>query len=158
MVTSSASRPVASIVSDSPSPVGSVTVPETVRAEAFALSVAPSLNERTVGIAAAIVGTFLAVFAPVNDFEGFLYLIGSVFAPMAAIVCVDFFILHRDASSSKVDVRNMVLWVLGFALYRFSLTWDLPCGNTLPVMTAIALAAILVDKVTRTPKGEDAGV
>jgi len=109
-----------------------------------------SLDERAVGIAAAIVGTVLAIFAPVNDFEGFLYLIGSVFAPMAAIVCVDFFILHRDASSSKVDVRNIVLWVCGFALYRLSLAWDLPCGNTLPVMVIIAIVAIAVDALAKT--------
>jgi len=118
----------------------------------------PLLNARVCGILAAVAGTAFAALLPVGNFEEFLYFIGSVFAPMATLLCVDYFVLHRDRSASGVDWRNIALWACGFALYRFSLAWDIPCGNTLPVMAAIALAAILVDKVTRTPKGEDASV
>lgn len=110
-------------------------------------SIHPKLNARICGIIAAVVGTALAIFAPVSNFEEFLYLIGSVFAPMAAIVIADYFIGHRDRSDVAVDWRNIVLWVLGFALYRVSLTWDIPCGNTLPVMVVIVLAAFVVEKV-----------
>jgi putative hydroxymethylpyrimidine transporter CytX len=106
----------------------------------------PSFNARLCGIIAAVVGTLLAICAPVGDFEDFLYLIGSIFAPMATIVIVDYFILHRDNSESPLDVRNAVLWALGFILYRFSLGWDIPCGNTLPVMIIIAVVAIVVGK------------
>ena len=110
-------------------------------------SIHPKLNARICGIIAAVVGTALAIFAPVSNFEEFLYLIGSVFAPMAAIVIADYFIGHRDRSDVAVDWRNIVLWVLGFALYRVSLTWDIPCGNTLPVMVVIVLAAFVAEKV-----------
>lgn len=105
------------------------------------------LDARVCGIVAAVVGTALAIFAPVGDFEEFLYLIGSVFAPMAAIVIADYFLLHRDSSGSTVDWRNVILWVAGFCLYRLSLGWDLPCGNTLPVMVAIIVAAVIVNLV-----------
>ena len=114
-------------------------------------SIHPKLNARICGIIAAVVGTALAIFAPVSNFEEFLYLIGSVFAPMAAIVIADYFIGHRDRSDVAVDWRNIVLWVLGFALYRLSLTWDIPCGNTLPVMVVIVLAAFVVEKVVGKP-------
>ena len=114
-------------------------------------SIHPKLNARICGIIAAVVGTALAIFAPVSNFEEFLYLIGSVFAPMAAIVIADYFIGHRDRSDVAVDWRNIVLWVLGFALYRVSLTWDIPCGNTLPVMVVIVLAAFVVEKVVGKP-------
>ena len=111
------------------------------------------LDAKVCGIVAAVIGTALAVFAPVGDFEDFLYLIGSVFAPMATIVCVDFFILRRDVSDSTVDWHNVIWWIAGFALYRFSLTWDIPCGNTFPVMVVIALATVLVGKLPRvSPK------
>lgn len=112
-------------------------------------SVSSRLDARACGIIAAIAGCALAMFAPVGDFEEFLYLIGSVFAPMATIVCVDYFALHRDRTNAVVDWRNVALWAFGFALYRFSLTWDIPCGNTLPVMAVIALAAIALDAITR---------
>lgn len=107
----------------------------------------PRLNARVCGILAAVVGTAFAALLPVGNFEEFLYLIGSVFAPMAMLLCVDYYLLRRDRSASGIDWRNIVLWACGFALYRFSLAWDIPCGNTLPVMIAIALAAIIVDKV-----------
>lgn len=114
-----------------------------------AQSIHGKLDARLCGVIAAVLGTVLAIFAPVGDFEDFLYLIGSVFAPMATIVCVDYFILKRDVSDSLIDTRNAVLWVLGFALYRFSLGWDIPCGNTLPVMLIIAAVAIVVDRALR---------
>ena len=110
-------------------------------------SVHSKLDARVCGIAAAVLGTVLAIFAPVSNFEEFLYLIGSVFAPMAAIVVADYFVAHRDRSAAAVDWRNIVLWVAGFALYRISLSWDIPCGNTLPVMVVIALAAVVVENV-----------
>ena len=113
-----------------------------------AQSIHTRLDARTCGIAAAVIGCLLAAFAPIADFEEFLYLIGSVFAPMAAIVCVDYFVLHRDRTAASVDWRNVILWACGFALYRFSLTWDIPCGNTLPVMAAIAVAAIVIGRIT----------
>ena len=105
------------------------------------------LDARVCGIGAAVIGTVLAIVAPVGSFEGFLYLIGSIFAPMATIMCVDFFVLRRDRSHTPVDWRNVVLWVAGFALYRISLGWDLPCGNTLPVMAIIAVAAVATNAV-----------
>jgi putative hydroxymethylpyrimidine transporter CytX len=105
------------------------------------------LDARVCGIAAAVVGAALAAIAPVANFEEFLYLIGSIFAPMAAIVIADFFVLHRDRSLVAVDWRNVVLWAAGFVLYRLSLGWDFPCGNTLPVMVAIIVAAIAVGKL-----------
>lgn len=112
----------------------------------------PRLNARAGGVIAAIIGCALAAFAPVGDFEDFLYLIGSVFAPMATIVCVDYFALHRDSTDKPVDWRNAALWACGFALYRLSLNWDIPCGNTLPVMAIIALVAIVVDRLLKNVK------
>ena len=112
-------------------------------------SIHPRLSARTCGIVAAVLGTVLAICAPVSNFEGFLYFIGSVFAPMAALVIADYLILHRDRTARAIDWRGIVLWVLGFAPYRLSLGWDLPCGNTLPVIVIIVVAAIVVDKVAK---------
>lgn len=112
-------------------------------------AISAKLDPKVCGIIAAVVGTVLAICAPVSDFEDFLYLIGSIFAPMATIVCVDYFVLHRDSSALRIDWRNAALWVLGFILYRISLGWDIPCGNTLPAMLIIAAVAIIVDKVVR---------
>lgn len=112
-------------------------------------SIHPRLHARVCGIAAAVIGCVLAIVAPVGDFEGFLYLIGSVFAPMATIVCVNYFVLHRNRAGVRIDWHNVVLWLLGFGLYRLSLDWVLPCGNTLPVMAIIAITAVVIDVIER---------
>lgn len=114
-----------------------------------ASSITSRIDARACGIAAAVIGTALAVFAPVADFEDFLYLIGSVFAPMSAILCVDCLILKNDASSKPVNWVNMILWVAGFALYRVSMSWDLAVGNTFPVMVVVALASLAVHLIVR---------
>lgn len=111
----------------------------------------PVLKAKAGGITAAVVGVALAVFAPVGNFEEFLYLIGSVFAPLATIVCVDF-LLGRDESHTPVNWPNLALWVAGFVLYRFSLAWDIPCGNTLPVMLIIVVAAVVVNRLLQNRK------
>ena len=112
-------------------------------------SVNARLDARVCGIIAAVAGCVLAMFVPVGDFEEFLYFIGSVFAPMATIVCVDYYVLHRNRTAAAADWRNIALWAFGFGLYRLSLTWEIPCGNTLPVMAIIALVAVAVDAIAR---------
>lgn len=109
-------------------------------------AIARAVPAKAAGVAAALLGCALAIFAPVANFEGFLYLIGSVFAPMAAIVCVDSLAFDGDSSSKVANVPNLILWIAGFALYRVSLGWALPCGNTLPVIMIIALATYIVQK------------
>ncbi|WP_348944291.1 putative hydroxymethylpyrimidine transporter CytX [Chitinibacter sp. FCG-7] len=121
-----------------------------------AASISPKLNERHAGITAVALGTALAIFAPVNNFMDFLFLIGSVFAPMIAILCVDFFLLKQDASQQSVNWRNLALWLGGFALYRYSMSWDFVLGNTLPVMLIVATATLAVGLLMRKlrPAGE----
>ena len=69
-------------------------------------------------VAVTVVGTIGAIVFPMDDITGFLYLIGSVFAPMIAIQIADYFILHRDRRKTAFDTRNLVIWVIGFVLYR----------------------------------------
>ena len=63
---------------------------------------------------------------------------------MVALVIADFFILKRDVSVDALDFTSLALWVGGFALYRWSLIWSLPVGNTLPVMIIVVVAAVVV--------------
>jgi putative hydroxymethylpyrimidine transporter CytX len=99
---------------------------------------------KLLGILAAAIGTALAAFAPVARFEDFLYLIGSVFAPMAAILVVDFFVFKNDFSAKAAGWANLALWAFGFALYRLSFSWDTPLGNTLPVLLVIGALSCAV--------------
>lgn len=112
-----------------------------------AVSIVRRLDEKWTAAAVCVIGTLLAIVAPITQFENFLYLIGSVFAPMIAILIVDVFILKNDASQSAFNVKNLILWAVGFAVYRLSLTIDTPVGNTLPVMIITALLCLFVNKI-----------
>ncbi len=110
-------------------------------------SICGKINEKWAGVLFCVIGTALAVFAPVNSFESFLYLIGSVFAPMVAILITDFFVLKKDHSSSRVNILNLVLWAIGFGIYRLFMGFDIPVGSTLPVMIIISGLCIIADKI-----------
>ena len=100
-------------------------------------------NTKIVGIIVALVGTLAAVFYPMDNITDFLYLIGSVFAPMTAILIADFFVTKNESSKKRIDFVRIALWVLGFILYRILMKYDIPCGNTLPDM-AITFVLTLV--------------
>ncbi len=105
------------------------------------------LNGKYVTIAVTVIGTVAAILFPMDDITDFMYLIGSVFAPMVAIQIADYFILKADKSSKKVDMINAVIWVIGFVLYRYLMTVDIPVGNTLPDMAVTIVIAVIIGKI-----------
>lgn len=112
-------------------------------------SISSKFKERQVAILVGVIGTIIAIFIPITWFEQFLYLIGSVFAPMIAILITDFFLLKKDSISKVFDRTNLILWVVGFIIYRIFMVIYTPIGNTLPVMIIIALLCIIVNKTRR---------
>ena len=87
--------------------------------------------------------------APVRTLT-FLYLIGSVFAPMIAVQIADHFILHRDRFAVAADARNLVIWLVGFIAYRLLMGVDTPVGYTLPDMVLTVVLCLLAEKVKPT--------
>ncbi len=106
------------------------------------------VKDRTASLAVCAAGTALAIFTPGAGFESFLYLIGSVFAPMIAIQIADRFLLGRDRAHCRADGRNLALWAVGFALYRAMMAVGSPLGSTLPVMAAVILLCVITDKIS----------
>ena len=102
---------------------------------------------KTIAAVVTVIGTLGAALFNMDDITGFLYLIGSVFAPMIAIQIADFFILKKNHDAEKINLRNLIIWAIGFALYRFLMTTDLPLGNTLPDMLLTILLCLTVQKI-----------
>lgn len=111
-------------------------------------------NTKIVGILVALVGTLAAVFYPMDNIMDFLYLIGSVFAPMTAILIADFFVTKNESSKKKIDFVRIAIWVLGFILYRILMKYDIPCGNSLPDMAITFVLTILVSGVQSKVKSK----
>lgn len=105
-------------------------------------SIFAGLKGRQVAMAVTVIGTVGAILFPMDDITDFLYLIGSVFAPMIAVQIADYFLLKTDVSGKEVSVSRLVLWFLGFLAYRVLMGVDLPLGSTLPDMVITMLLAL----------------
>lgn len=112
-------------------------------------NISSKINIKWAAIIVCIIGTLIAMFTPVEQYENFLYAIGSVFAPMVAILITDFFILKENHATKSLNITNVILWIVGFIIYRRFMTIDTIIGSTVPVMIIISLLAVLVKKVIR---------
>lgn len=110
-------------------------------------SVFQKLKAGHVGIVVTVIGTVAAILFPMDDITDFLYLIGSVFAPMIAVQIADVFILKKKKSAGDFDWKNLVIWLIGFVIYRWLMTVDIPVGNTLPDMAVVIVLCLIADAV-----------
>lgn len=116
-------------------------------------SVFSKLNGKYAAVAVTVIGTVGAIVYPMDNITDFLYLIGSVFAPMIAIQIADFFILKRaDSLSDAIDVTNIVIWIVGFVLYRYLMGVDISVGNTLPDMAVTIVICVIIRKCMGSKK------
>ncbi len=112
-------------------------------------SLSVKINGKWVAVAVTIIGTVGAIFLPLADITDFLYFIGSVFAPMIAIQIADFFILKQNTGTSAFNIRNLMIWFVGFVVYRLLMRVDIIVGNTLPDMLITIVLCIAVSKMRR---------
>lgn len=112
-------------------------------------SVHSKINIKAAAIIVAVLGTVGALLFNMDNITDFLYLIGSVFAPMTAILLADFFVLKKDSSKKAIDGRGVALWILGFIIYRLFMRCDFAFGCTLPAMAATFVLALVVTFVKR---------
>lgn len=111
-------------------------------------SLSKKFSGKRIAALTAVLGTAAAILWPMDDITGFLYLIGSVFAPMIAIQIADFFILHRNRFQEGFDLRNLIIWVVGFALYRWLMGVDFILGCTLADMLLTVLLCVVTEKIS----------
>jgi len=114
-----------------------VTVDETKEAFANVYSTAvsmqnlvPRVPQRVLVALAAAVATLGALVMSLNNFQPFLYLLGSFFVPLFGVLLADWLLSRRHYDSEEIfagtDLRlEMVLaWLVGFGLYQ----WLYPDG------------------------------
>ncbi len=112
------------------------------------------INGKWVAVATTIIGVIGAIFFPMDDITDFLYLIGSVFAPMIAIQICDFFILKKKYDDKRFCVSNLIIWALGFIIYRCMMNYDFILGNTFPSMIIIIVICVVFRYVSKKIKHE----
>lgn len=87
--------------------------------------------------------TLIALIAPMGQYEGFLLLIGSVFAPLFGVLLSDHFLVRQrraETAASSLNLPGLAAWAVGIGAYQALSRLAPDIGATLP---AFATAAIV---------------
>ena len=108
------------------------------------------LDPKITGVFVSILSAILAISGIMNNYINFLYLITSVFAPMAAVLLVSFYLGEGD-NDAKTWYFNIFAWLAGFIVYQITVNMDsIFLGPTLLaviVSASLAYIWILVKKM-----------
>ncbi len=117
-------------------------------------AITKKVNGKWLAVIVSVVGTVSAIFFPITDITDFLYFIGSVFAPMIAIQIADFYILKNNYQHQKFNFKNIIIWSVGFVIYRLLMHVDIAIGSTLLDVVITLLICVVVGSINKV-KMED---
>ena len=102
------------------------------------------LNPKVIGVIVSALSAILAISGIMDHYIDFLYLIASVFAPMAAVLLVDYYITKENNENKNIMYWNMFAWLAGFIVYNITVNLDsIFLGPTLlAVIVSAALAYV----------------
>lgn len=109
-------------------------------------SIVPQFRGKWAAVIVTVIGTICAILFPMDNITNFLYAIGSVFAPMIAVMIADYFILHKK-DSDAFNYKNLIAWLIGFILYRFLMHTDVIVGYTVPDMILTIIITLVLSKI-----------
>ena len=81
------------------------------------------IDPKIAGMVVSILSAFLAISGIMDQYVNFLYLIASVFAPMAAVLLVSFYVVKSEGNL-RVWCWNLFSWLVGFAVYQMTVNLD----------------------------------
>lgn len=128
--------------------------PDLYSATCSMLNISERVSARAFLWGTGIVSIVVALFFPMERYEGFLYFIGAMFVPMFSIVLTDYFLIRKrvlhveqlDDLTGTYGYRNgvhrtaLVCWACGFVIYELFERFAVSTGSTLP---SIAVSALL---------------
>ena len=113
-----------------------------------AKAIVHKLNPKITGVVVSAISAVLAISGIMDHYISFLYLIASVFAPMAAVLLVSFFLDKQWRTGKAFWLWNLFAWLAGFVVYQVTVRLDsIFLGPTLvSVLVSAAISYIWVLK------------
>ena len=113
-----------------------------------AKAVVGSINPKVAGVVVSALSAAIAISGIMDHYISFLYMIASVFAPMAAVLLVSFFLAKRNGEGLGFWLWNLFAWLVGFGTYQVAERLDsVFLGPTLlSVVVSAAISYIWVLK------------
>jgi len=109
-----------------------------------------------IALAIGVICTLIACFAPLAQYQNFLLLIGSVFAPLFGVVLVDHFILRGRgtvAVTSSFRWMTLLAWLGGISTYHLLANLYPDIGATLPAVIVAGVLQLIVGKAISSGRG-----
>ncbi|MCA0350550.1 MAG: putative hydroxymethylpyrimidine transporter CytX [Chloroflexi bacterium] len=111
------------------------------------------ISLKMLALAFGLICTGVALVVPMARYEGFLLLLGSIFAPLFGIVLVDHFglrqrqldVIELDRVNGRywyqagLNWRGLVAWILGIGLFHGLNAWYPTFGATIPSLVSAGL-------------------
>ncbi len=98
------------------------------------------LDPKVTGVIVSGLSAIMAISGIMNHYINFLYLITSVFAPMAAVLIVSFY-LGKKENEFRTWCWNVFAWLVGFIIYQMTVNLDsIVLG---PTLLAVISSAVL---------------
>ena len=105
------------------------------------------INPKIAGVVISMLSALLAISGIMDHYVNFLYLIASVFAPMAAVLLVSFYFIKSE-SDIWTWCWNIFSWLVRFLVYQSTVNLDsIVLGPTL--LAIIVSAALTYVQVIR---------
>lgn len=121
------------------------------------LNVTAKISKSKLILVFGALGMLLAMYFPMEQYENFLYLIGSLFAPVFSVVIADYFIYKDNRSRDLFNFTGLAAAAVGVASYYVFIGQDLLIGATMPSMavTLLLYAVFRYLKKSIVVKGEE---
>jgi NCS1 family nucleobase:cation symporter-1 len=107
------------------------------------------LKVEHLALAIGVVCTLIALLAPLAQYQNFLLLIGSVFAPLFGVVLVDHFILRKrsgQVASAALRWPALLAWLGGVSTYHLLANLYPDIGATLPALVVAGLLQLVLGR------------
>lgn len=107
-------------------------------------------------LAIGVICTLIACFAPLAQYQNFLLLIGSVFAPLFGVVLVDHFVLRRrrqGVATTGLRWTTFLAWIGGICTYHLLANLYPDIGATLPALIIAGLLQLIFNKTISSVRG-----
>ena len=87
-----------------------------------AQNIFPKLDRRWLAVGVGTIATLLALGIDLRGYQSFLFLIGSVFVPLAAVMLVDWFVVSKGqwdlGERAPLRASMLISWLIGFIAYQ----------------------------------------
>ncbi len=119
------------------------------------INIFPGVNDRMAAVGFTAIGTGIALIFPIDRYTDFLYLLGSVFSPLIAILLIDYFLIGCDNRNRRTDAVATGSLVTGITFYYLVKALEIPIGPTLTTIVFTAALHIILRRWQR--RGEAPG-